>query len=340
MSDRPRRVLIVLLGALGDVVRGMHIVDALKSADQNTHITWLVEPGCAGIVNFHPQIDSVLVFNRAQGIRGLVALWRELNQQRFDITLDLQRHLKSGFFSWLSRAPRRIGFHRKDSKEGNWIFNTEHISAHGESISKVEHYFLFLERLGIPCPAVLRSGLEHISLESISAPWKEELTRDYIALVLGSSWESKDWPEEGYRELIKLLVGRTVVLVSDKTKVDLAGRLELIQGGARVVNLAGRTSLLELVALIRGAHRCVGPDSGPAHIAGAVGARHVTLFGPTPSVRNSPRGSEDLSISVDVGCAPCKRRVCPGLGKVCMRLIHPTAVLERIDIPDQQRAKG
>lgn len=333
MSDHPRRVLVVLMGSLGDVVRGMYIVDALKNADSTIHITWLVEPACAGIVKLHPRIDRVIVFDRSRGARGVLALRRELARQPFDITLDMQRHLKSGFFSLLSRAPRRIGFHRKDSKEFNWLFNTEQIPPRGESIPKVQHYLLFVAQLGIPLPEALSSGLEQLSLDSISAPWREELPKDYIALILGSSWDSKDWPEEGYRELIERLGGRNVVLVSDKTKVELASRLESINGGARVINLAGKTTLRELVAIIHGAVSCVGPDSGPAHIAGAVGTRHVTLFGPTPSVRNSPRGSEDLSISMDVGCAPCKRRKCPGLGKVCMKLVHPSAVLERIQRP-------
>lgn len=324
-----RRYLFILMGALGDVVRGMYLVNALKDAQPDAHITWLVEPACSGILKLHPRIDEILVFERPRGLSGVVKIRRELAQRSFDITLDLQRHAKSGLFSWFSGAPRRIGFHRRDAKEGNWLFNTEYVACKGESISKIEHYFLFLERLGILAPQPLSCGLEGITLETLTASWVASLTEPYIACILGSSWDSKDWPEEGYRGLLERFPNRTVVLLSDKTKVEMAERLEQVATKAKIVNLAGRTNLTELVAVIRGARVCVGPDSGPGHIAGALGTPHITLFGPTPSVRNSPRGSEALALVSNVGCSPCKRRVCPGLDKVCMKLISPEAVIER-----------
>jgi lipopolysaccharide heptosyltransferase I len=332
----PTRFLIVLMGAIGDVVRGLHLVEAIKQQIPNAHITWVVEPTCAEIVRLHPRVDEVLVFQRKSGLRGLPALVRELRKRQYDVTLDLQRHLKSGVFSWLSRAPRRIGFHPQDAKEFNWLFNNEFIAEHGERISKIEHYNLFLEKVGISKPEALRSGLEGIKL-SESAEWAKALVSPYVALVLGSSWDSKDWPEEGYRELIAQLReqrrgSEQVVLLGDKSKREMGERLVAsLAGGAGVLNLVGKTTLRELVGVISAAKAVVGPDSGPAHIAAAVGTPHVTLFGPTPAVRNSPRGSEHLSITSAVGCSPCKRRVCPGLGKVCMRLISPQQVLEKLD---------
>lgn len=329
-TESPRSILIVLMGSLGDVVRGMYLVNAMKNAIPDLCVTWLVEPACAGMVSMHRGIDEVIVFERKRGLRGVRDLRRTLRERSFDVTLDLQRHAKSGFFSWLSRAPRRIGFHRRDSKEGNWLFNTEWVPERGESIPKVDHYLSFLSVLRLPIPQTLSSGLEHITLESVSSEWVERLREPYVALILGSSWDSKDWPEQGYSELLSRLGGKTVVLLSDKTKVEMAGRLEAGRSNATVVNLAGKTSLHELVAVVRGARVCVGPDSGPAHIAGAVGTPHVTLFGPTPSVRNAPRGSEALALVSEVGCSPCKRRVCPGLGKVCMKLLHPDAVFSQL----------
>ncbi len=324
-----RRYLFILMGALGDVVRGMYLVDALKSAQSDAHITWLVEPACAGILKLHPRIDEILVFERARGLRGVLKLRQELAKRTFDVTLDLQRHAKSGLFSWLSGSPKRIGFHRKDAKECNWIFNTEFIAAQGESISKIDHYLTFLKALELPAPRQLSAGLESITLQSLESSWIASLGKPYMAWILGSSWDSKDWPVEGYEELLKTMSGSCVVLLSDKSKVELAARLERVPTKAMVVNLAGKTNLRELVAVIRGARVCVGPDSGPGHIAGAVGTPHITLFGPTPSVRNAPRGSEALAIASNVGCSPCKRRVCPGLNKICMRTISPQAVLEQ-----------
>ncbi len=331
MNNAARRYLFILMGALGDVVRGMYLVNSLKAAEPTAHVTWLVEPACSGILKLHPAIDEILVFNRPKGIAGIFEIRRELKKRSFDVTLDLQRHSKSGLFSWFSGAPRRIGFHRKDAKEFNWLFNTEYVAPQGEAISKIDHYHTFLTPLGLPQPPHLSSGLEAITLASVGAPWAKELQSEaYIGFILGSSWDSKDWPVEGYEGLLSLLPGGTVVFLADKSKVAMAERLEKAHTRAKVVNLAGRTNLTELVALVRGARVLVGPDSGPGHIAGAVGTPHVTLFGPTPWVRNAPRGSESLTLTANVGCAPCKRRVCPGLGKVCMKLLQPEMVFDKM----------
>jgi len=331
VNSSPRRYLFILMGALGDVVRGMYLVNSIKSAEPDAHITWLVEPACSGILRLHPAIDDIIVFNRPKGFAGVLEVRRELAKRSFDITLDLQRHSKSGLFSWFSGAPRRIGFHRKDAKEFNWHFNTEYVEPQGEAISKIDHYHTFLDRLELPQPQELSSGLEGITLASTTASWAEELRTDnYVGFILGSSWDSKDWPVEGYEGLLSMIPSGTVVFLADKSKIAMAERLERVQTKARVVNLAGKTNLTELVALVRGARVLVGPDSGPGHIAGAVGTPHITLFGPTPWVRNAPRGSEELSLVANVGCSPCKRRVCPGLGKVCMKLIQPEMVLGKM----------
>lgn len=330
MTKQNTRYLFVLLGALGDVVRGMSLVDALKAAQPGAHISWLVEPANEGVVRLHSGVDDVIVFERHLGFKGFIKVRNEFKRRHFDITFDLQRHLKSGAFSWLSGASIRVGFHPKDSKEGNWIFNNRFISRHGESISKVEHYRHFLTAIGIEGTESVTFGLDHHRLENIESDWKNDLSRPYVALVLGSSWDSKDWPIEGYAGLLDLLEGRQVVLLGDSSKIEMGKSLLLASKRTQVLDLSGRTSLSELVALIQGAAVCVGPDSGPGHIAGAVGTPHITLFGPTSPVRNTPSGSERLSITANIGCAPCKRRICPGLGKICMRMIRPEAVFERL----------
>lgn len=332
-SAPSRRILIVLLGAIGDVVRGLNVAGAIKEAEPKAHITWLVEPASSSIVGLSSFIDEVIVFDRKRGLSAILEVRRTLKTKSFDTTLDLQRHFKSGLFSWMSKAPERIGFNRRDAKEFNWLFNTRQVKAQGEEVSKIRHYMSFLEALGLPQPSSLRSGLEKVTLDQFSPSWRAELAPTYVGLVLGSSWDSKDWPEEGYRALIAQIhsVGvEQVVLLGDKSKLEMAERLHSQAVPVSVVNLVGRTSLQEVVAVIKGAQVCVGPDSGPAHISGAVGTPHVTLFGPTSVTRNVPRGCESFAIVSKVGCSPCKRRICPGLGKICMRLIAPEQVLEQI----------
>ena len=120
-------ILIILMGSLGDVARGLCLVSHIKAHRPESRITWLVEPKCADLVGLHPQIDHVIEFKRKRPVAALRDLYQNLQKEHFDITLDLQRILKSGFFSLLSRAKRRIGFHRKNAKELNWLFNNESI---------------------------------------------------------------------------------------------------------------------------------------------------------------------------------------------------------------------
>src|SRR5690606_14219230 len=100
--------------------------------------------------------------------------------------------------------------------------------------------------------------------------------------------------------------------------------------GQRVVNTIGRTTLDDLNGLLAAARACVGPDSGPAHMAAAVGTPHITLFGPTSPERTAPYGSEHLVVRSSIGCAPCYRRRCPGLGRLCMRMLSPEAVWSKL----------
>lgn len=333
ITDAPLRILVVLMGAIGDVVRGLSVVNVLKERYPHAHITWLVEPACSGIVSLHAGVDEVLVFNRPAKLKGVFEIYRDLSRRSFDVTLDMQRHGKSGLFSWLSGSRRRIGFHPKDSKEGNWLFNNEHIEQRGDGGSKIDHYLLFARKLGASIPSRIDGGLSHITLENIAEEWRGLRSLPYVGVILGSSRYSKDWPEEGYAGLLERLslpgIG-AAVLLGDRSKSEMAERLLSVSSPVRIINTVGRTSLRDLVGIIHGARVCVGPDSGPAHIAGAVGVPHVTLFGPTRTARNAPRGSESLAVVSSIGCAPCRRRVCPGLDKMCMRLITPEQVVNRM----------
>jgi len=333
-------ILIVLMGSIGDVARGLCLPPKLKEAFAACRITWLVEPKCRDLVAHHAAIDEVLVFERRRGVAGIFKLWRELKTRRFDITLDLQRHFKSGFFSWVSGAERRLGFHPRNAKEFNWLFNNEWIEFCSEEKSKIQHYLLFLKSLlGVDGVWVeeayknLSFGLEDLD-PNISAPGiMKRCGSSYVVLVLGSSWESKDWFKESYLDLARLIKSQTamqVVLMGDAAQAGLAREISGALEQSAVINLAGETTLWEACALLKGAKAAIGPDSGPGHIAAAVGTPYIALFGPTAPERTAPYGCEHLVMRSKVSCSPCYRRRCPGLNKICLRLIGAEAVMERL----------
>ncbi len=326
-------ILVILMGSIGDVARGLCIASQLKRAYPQCRLSWLVEPKCEGLVRSNRWIDEVFVFARNSPVRGFFELRRVLSERRFDICLDMQRHFKSGLFARLSGAARRVGFHPKNAKEGNALFQTEYIPYRSDDTSKLDHYLLFVSQLGIEAQRPFDFGLATDAEPEVVRTLRQRSAKGYCAIILGSTWKSKDWMPEGYQKLIEILLRRTelhVVLCGDRTQEALAQHLSSKFRDPRLVDTVGRTSLVELSYLLKGARGCVGPDSGPAHIAAAVGTKHVTLFGPTSAQRVAPFGSEHLSVHSSVGCSPCYRRECPGLNTVCMRLISADSVWQKL----------
>ena len=329
-------VLIILMGSIGDVARGLCLVSHIKNNLPESRVTWLVEPMCSEVVRLHPRIDKMIVFNRPRNILGIRDLYKNLSREHFDITLDLQRHLKSGFFSFLSGAKRRIGFNRRNSGEFNWIFNNEHIPYASDELDlpKLYHYLKFTEYLGLPEPASLDFGFscfdEKFNLPDIAA----NISKPFIAVVMGSSWESKDWFFEEYYRLIKNILSMkwSIVLLGDGSQVSSATKLCQKLGSQELINLVGKTSILELVAVLKAAAACVGPDSGPGHLGAAVGTPYVSLFGPTSPKRAAPYNCEHLVVQSKLSCVSCYKKKCPDLDKLCMRLISVESVQEKLSL--------
>lgn len=323
-------LLIILMGALGDLVRGFCLPAQIKSRYPDVHITWLVEPRWCDLVAHHDQIDTMLVFDRPRGLKALPELKRRLRRSAFDITLDLQRHFKSGVFAYLSGSPQRLGFHPRNAKEFNWLFNNRYIPFYDECRSKLQQYLQFNALLGIDIARPLDFGLS----AAAAAPLPLSLPPAYIVMVMGSSWATKNWHAEGYRQLLAWVLKTTamgVVLVGDRSQKHTARKVRDGFESNRLVDLTGRTSLLELTAILGRAAAGIGPDSGPGHLAAAVGAPYVTLFGPTPPERVVPYRCEDLAVLSDTPCAGCYRKQCPYPECTCMTAITPEKVAAQLE---------
>jgi heptosyltransferase-1 len=325
----PKRILIILMGSIGDVTRALPVAAALKQHWPASHLTWLIEPKSLGVVGESACVDEVLLFERGKGFPAFVSAVKRIRAGRFDLALDLQRHFKSGLFSLVSGAARRIGFHPRNSKEGNFLFNTEWIPYREAELSKILHYQEFVRACGATPKEELDFGLKKYA----PARFVDRFPNGYVVCVLGASWQTKKWPLSGYQKLLQQICNESnlgVFLIGDKSEFENANKLAALFLNQRVDNLIGKTTLHDVFELCAGARAGVGPDSGPAHIAAAVGKPYVTLVGPTDPLRVAPYGSEQLVISSSVGCSPCWRKVCPGLNTTCMRLISPQSVWEML----------
>jgi ADP-heptose:LPS heptosyltransferase len=152
----PERVLIILLGAIGDVVCGMPLAQRLRAGWPETRIAWAVEPPAAPLLQTHAAVDEMIVFRRGHGTAALIEFLRAVRDSRPDLTLDLQRHFKSGLTSWCSGAARRVGFHWRNSREGNRLFNTDAIWPVRDFTPKLS--LRFADYLGVPHAPVIRAA--------------------------------------------------------------------------------------------------------------------------------------------------------------------------------------
>jgi lipopolysaccharide heptosyltransferase II len=326
------RILIVLLGAIGDVMRAMPLAMRMRRGLPEAHLAWAVEPTAAPLLERHPAIDERLIFRRDRGALAFLRFLNEVRRGRFDLVLDLQRHLKSGVVSSASRARKRIGFHRSNTKEGNWLFNTESIPPQRHWSSKLGQYLAFADRLGLPAsPIEFGLGLtpeEEARVEGLLAP----VRGPFVAAFVGSSWPSRWWFVDRTVAVLNSLAARSglgaVLLGAAGDEAAFTAEVAAAVPGA--INLAGRTTLRDLVGILGRARVAFGPDCGPMHVAAAVGTPVVSLWGATSPVRSAPYGAEDLALVGHVACQPCYLRRCP-VGRVCMQQIDVETVIAAID---------
>lgn len=337
----PKRILLVLCGSIGDVTRALPLANLIHRGFPKATLSWAVEPPSLPLIEHHPAVDEIIVFDRPHWWKQLVPFLRKIHAGRFDWVLDLQRHLKSGIISRWSGAPNRLGFHRLDCKEFNWIFNNRTIPALGNGISKFNHYLKFAEYLGL-VPDRVEWQLSLTREEQLSvARHLASVRGGFAALFIGSRWQSKGWfPTQisSCARLIRERHGLGAVLLGSETDAATAREVEH-SCGRDIANLVGRTSLKEAVGIIARAKVAVGPDTGLMHIAAAVSTPVISLWGATSPSRSGPYGFEELAIQGKADCSPCYLKRCP-IGRVCMQSIDVEAIMTKIETALSPERKG
>jgi heptosyltransferase-1 len=319
MHNSPRpRILLVKLSSFGDVIHALPTLEALRTAYPDGHITWLVESAYAPLLTGHPALDEVVAVPRvrlrqnlnSRELPALARLMRRLRAQPFDLVLDLQGLLKSAIWVALARSPRKVGYH--GTREGSYLVLTERVAPYNPDAHAVRRYLHLAHYLGAPpAPPRFRLGFSgQINLDSLIPPAG---ARPLAVIHPGARWATKLWPTSAWARLADWLgreQGLTVALTGSQADRDLAEAI-ISQAATPVLNLAGRTTLAELAAVYRQAVLAVTTDTGPMHLAAAVGTRVAAVFGPTAPWRTGPFGEGHEIVRLDLDCSPCFRRHCP-----------------------------
>ncbi|HEX4143871.1 MAG TPA: glycosyltransferase family 9 protein [Pirellulales bacterium] len=295
------RILIVRLSAIGDVLHGLPVLCALRDALPKAHLAWLVEGRSAELLAGHPALDEVVAVRRRwlKSPRTTFNLWRRL-RGRFDVTIDVQGLSKSAVAARLSGAPRRIGLAAPDGREiSPWLNN---VLVRPTATHVIDRNLELLGPLGI-APGRVRFDLPEREADGQRAEQtiaQAGATARCALLNPGAGWPSKLWPAERFAAVAAHLgnVQGLVSLAVWAGEQENAWARRIVARSAGWARLAPPTSLVELAALARRAQLMVSSDTGPLHLAAAVGTPCVGLFGPMPGERNGPYGRQHVTIQV------------------------------------------
>ncbi len=294
------RILIVRLSAIGDVMHALPMINALRDALPQAFLAWAVEGRTADLLRSHRALDELIVLPRRwlRSPRTVLDLRHKLRALEFDVTIDAQGLSKSAIAAWLSGARRRIGLGGRDGREISTWLNNEWVVPRRSHI--VERNLELLAPLGVNVSSV-RFDLEDSAVDRLVAIKLLEAARlpERFAMINpGAGWPSKLWPADRYAGVARYLGQQR----SLRTLVVWAGAQErawaeqIVSESAGCAVLAPQTSLTELAAVARRATIFVSSDSGPLHVAAAVGTPCVGLFGPMPEERNGPYGAGNATV--------------------------------------------
>ena len=334
-----RRIAFIKPSALGDIIHSLPVLTALRRKYPSAYISWIVNRGYEPLIREHPDLDATIPFDRSASRAGLKAgmlnylnFFRKLRREKFDMVVDLQGLLRTGLMSAVSGASRRVGL--ASAREGAVFSYTDVIHVRNYSaIHAVDRYWLVAEALGMGRePKVF-----NVPISPNAKEWAQDLLHDYarpwIFLGVGSRWLTKRWPPEHFASLAgktQAKCGGTVFFVGGSDETHLARRTAGRLGGPSH-DLTGCTSLPQLAALLSNADVMVANDTGPLHLAAALGRPVVAPYTCTKIRLSGPYGQEAGAVETRVWCQGSYVKKCDRLE--CMAELTPDRlwpVMERI----------
>ncbi len=331
------KILILKPSSLGDVVQALPVLRRLKRHLPESEIHWWIDSALAPLLEGDPDLFKVVRFERRRW--GSPVHWPEiwhsvrwLRAQNYDWVIDLQCLARTGAFAWLANGKLLAGLDEaREGARGYYDIIVPRASFHTHA---VDWYLAVLPQLGVPAGEMFTWLPERPDVAAaVQAKWQPANSR-WIALQPGARWRNKRWPADSFAELVRQVVGQ----FADVRFAILGGTedeplAETISRGApeRCLNLAGQTSLPEMVEWLRRCELMVTNDSGPMHVAVALGKPVVALFGPTEPRRTGPYGRLEQVIRHPLPCAPCMKPHCAWSRPMeCLTTISPTMVFERV----------
>jgi lipopolysaccharide heptosyltransferase I len=312
MSEPYKNILLIKPSSLGDIVMSLPALSSLRRSFPGARITWLVRPEFAPIIEGHPHVDEIILFDRKglakawhdpRAFKELINLISRLRRSRFDAVLDLQGLFRTASLAWLSGCKRRFGpIWRQELAH---YFYTTKIPPRPEWVHVIDYCAKLIEAMGADDRRVEfilpEKPAAAVSARDLLSQHKIDLKR-YAVIIPGSAQVSKCWPAERFATLVDRLAPEHSLAVAATGGKSESPMIEQIRGLAKhpIANLAGQTSLPELVEVLRQARLVVSNDTGPGHIAAALGRPLVMMFSWSNPLRVGPYGRPECIVARDM----------------------------------------
>ena len=313
------KILIIKLSALGDLFHALPVVHNLKS-ELNAEIHWVVQKEYSGLVKCFTDVDRVIPFHRKSFFSNFITFTQQLRSEQYDYIIDLQGLLKSAVVATLAKGKTRIGpsFHR----EGAGFFYSGIAGKRDKNRHAVEENLDVVRYLNLK----LIEPQFPVNFPKVNVSGKQPR----VAILPESRWFAKNWPAESFAEVIKRLQASrnmSLYIVGSSRNTETCSLIESMLP-EKITKMAGKTSMTELGGFLSQMDLLIANDSGPVHMAVAVGTPTLTIFGPTDPVRTGPYGNKKHRvIKTTLSCQPCFSRTCSkGQSIPCIANITPDEV--------------
>lgn len=345
-------ILIIKPSSLGDVVQALPVLKILRQKYPHATIDWLVNEEVADILRDNPYLHTIHRWDRAiwrrprcflKALRNAASVVRELRRSRYDVVFDLQGLFRSAVLAFLSGGETVIGF--ANAREKAPLFYRKKVELPTKEMHSVERYIF---AVGGDVSAEKEFPIEFSAedreiTESLLARMDYSTNKPFAILVPGARWPTKRWPPKQFAALADRLVkgeGVQVGLIGAPGEAALIQRIASLSR-CRTMDFSGKTALKQLAYLLKKADLVVGNDSGPIHIAAAVGTPVVALYGPTSPLRTGPYGENHTVLTSSLPCRPCFSRKC-AVSVACMKTISVDSVFEACKpyLDEARRKKG
>jgi heptosyltransferase-1 len=361
------RILLIKPSAVGDVVHALPVLAKLRQRYPAARIDWMLTPHIAELIGHHPALSNVVLFARhaygrpwdnwSKSTGGFAQLITDLRSAQYDLVVDLHGQFRSAFFTLVTGAATRIGFDRPrksvrlagrplpaqafvhgwtGAREGSWMAYTHRIAIPTLDSHAAERYLWLGELLDfpqgepdftVPIPPAAEQSVQEILRTACLAD------KPLVVLTPGTLWETKHWPAAYFGKVAKHFIDEGWAVVLGGSGKDRARCEEVAAACPGVLDLSGKTKLSEMAALIKRARMCVTNDSGPMHLAAAMGTPLVCIFGPTDPLWVGPWGQPKAVVRLGLPCSPCylrRIRDCP-FDHRCMKDVTPEQVIARVE---------